>query len=451
MSKKLKLLTCVGFLLVLAVLIVLATFNLKQEEVKIKERIGYTVECQTKDDDNKSMNIWFKDYMKQFKQKGLDKALIVNDYSIKKAELLGANVIEIDFAINSQKSNPKLEKIVDGTFDSKSWLINCQWVLKYQSSIEKGKIYYRVTDVYDPGKKYKNNEFKEVELKKEESAGADKTTKEAYDKKYKTADDVSREAYNKEFMQQAKEPRLNEINTYRIYNDICSISYDRGKNWTNVPIALEELCRVMDGNSYFNKLQNGSYVISPERTILTYGGTKNTALSIIKSSDKGKTWKKVQVDKDHKIIYSGRLKFISFASEKVGYIVVTTERAMNTEAKSVFKTIDGGDSWTEISPKTNINTHKLYKASFLSEKLGFMSMVCNEEPEIYRTEDGGETWSVIGIATMNSYKQPEIPYFDNGKMYLLVNEGDDSSNNKKALYVSGDNGKSFKFEKEVGK
>jgi len=273
-------------------------------------------------------------------------------------------------------------------------------------------------------------------------------TKDAYDKKYKASDEASKKAFNNEFIQQTKEPQLSAKNTYRIFNDLCSVSYDYGNNWVDVPILLEDLCHVMDGNSYLNKLQNGSYIISPERTIFTYGGTTDTTLSIIKSTDKGKTWENVQVDKEHKIIYSGRLKFISFVSEKVGYIVVTTERVMNTEAKSVFKTIDGGESWTEIKSETNINEHKLYQAAFLSEDLGFMSMVCNESPELYRTEDGGKTWSVIGISKTNFYIQPEIPYLENGKMYLLLNEGD-SSENQKAMYVSDDNGKSFKFEKEV--
>ncbi len=456
MSRKFKLSACVGIALVLIVLIILIVINLKTEEAKIKERVGYTVECQTKDDDSKSMSIWFKDYMKQFEQKGLDKDLIVKKYSITKTELLGIHVIEIDFTIKSQKSNPKLEKILGGAYDSKSGLIKCQWILNYQISSDKGKKYFKVIDVHDSKEESektisKKNELNKEALNQDRSIGMDEQTKEEYDKKYKAADDISRQAYDKEFTQQAKEPQLNAICTYRIYNDICSVSYDSGKGWADVPISLKELCSVMDGNSYFNKLQAGSYVISPERTILAYGGTKDTALSIIKSSDEGKTWKRIQVDKEHKFQISGRLKFISFVSEKVGYIVVTTERAVSTEAKAVFKTTDGGDSWTEIKSETNINIHKLYQASFLTENLGFMSMVCGDKPELFRTEDGGKTWNTIEIDMTSSYIQPEIPYLENGKMYLLLNEGDDSSNHKKALYVSDDNGKSFKYDKEVEK
>lgn len=455
MSKKIKLYACAGILLIVIVLIILVKLNLKNEEAKIKGIIGYTVECQTKDDDNKSMNILFKDYMKQFEQKGLDKDLIVKDYSITKTELLGNNVIEIDFTIKSQKTNPKLEKILNGIHDSKSWLIKCQWVLKYKIINKNGKINYKVVDLYDSNKKYEKDEFKEVEIKQEEikqeeSTGMDEETKKKYEEKYKEEDERSEQEYYEEFLDQSKGAQLNAKNTYRIYNDICSVSYDNGKNWIDIPIPLEKLCRIGDGNSYFNKLQDGSYIISPKRTILAYGQTRDTELYIIKSLDKGKTWKRVQVNKDNNLC-PGRLKFISFVSEKVGYIVVTTERVVSTEAKAIYKTIDGGDNWTEIKPRTNINIHKLYQASFLTEKLGFMSMVCGDKPELFRTEDGGKTWEVIEITMTNYYIQPEIPYFKNGKMYLLLNEGEDGFQNKKAVYISNDNGKSFKFEKEIEK
>lgn len=452
MNKKLKVFMSVGVLLALTIIIILVIFNMKQANVvKIEERIGYTVESQTKDDDNKSMNGWLKDYMNQFKQKGLDQNLIINDYSVTKTELLGSNTVAFDFEIKSQKTNPKLEKVVDGVYDSKSWSIKCQWVLKYEISTDKGKTYYKVVDVYDPVKKYKNDEFKEVEIKKEEASGITKIEKEQYDKKYKEADAISKQAYNNEFMQQTKEIQIEAVNTYRIYNDICSISYDNGKNWADMPISLEELCRVSDGNSYYNKLQDGSYIISPERSILAFGGTKDTALSIIKSIDKGKTWKKITVDKEHEIIYSGRLKFISFPSEKVGYIVVTTQRAMSSEAKAVFKTVDGGESWTRVAVKSEINISRLYQASFLTEKIGFMSLVCSEQPRLFRTEDGGITWSTLEITLEKYYKQPEIPYIENGKMFLVITEGENGDGNKKAMFVSENNGKSFKFEKEVEK
>ena len=291
-----------SFLITMIVIIVIYKNGLNN--IKIEERIGYTVECNTKNN-LKSMNIWLEDYMNQFKQKGLDKKLIIKNYTITKSELLGDNIIEFEFNIKSQKDNPELVKILDGKYEAKSWLIKCQWILKYEIIDKNKKIYYKVVDEYDEAKEYKNDEFKEVEQKQEEMTGMDKKTKEEYDKKYKEADDRSREAYNKEFMEQSSEPQVDNENTYRIYNDKCSISYNNGKKWSDVPVSLEELCYVVDGNSYYNKLQTGSFIINSEGTILTYGGTQKVPLSIIKSEDKGKTWKKIIVDKNHKVMLSG--------------------------------------------------------------------------------------------------------------------------------------------------
>ena len=420
--------------------------NQKNYYKDIKGRINYIVECQTMDDDYESMNIWFNDYMEQFKQKGIEKELLIKDY---KANLLSDNVIEIDFTIKSKKSSPELERVLAGIYDSKLSLIKCKWILKYEIINNNEKIYYKVIGERDPYIDFKSKEEINVQLEKKENIDEKNKTDGEYDKKYTEADEKSNKEYYKDFIDESMLSQKYETNTYRIQDDNCSFSCNNGKTWINVPISLEELCKICDGHSNYNKLQDGSYIISPERTIFTYGGIKEIPLSIIKSEDGGKTWKTVKVDNENRYMYCGRLKFISFVSDKVGYIFVTTERVVAQEAKAIFKTIDGGNSWKEIKSNTDINSHMLSQAIFLTENLGFMSMVCNEKPEIYRTEDGGKTWDIIEIPMTNYYIQPEIPYLEDGKLCMLLNEGELGLTHKKALYVSNDNGKNFKFEKEI--
>jgi len=276
-----------------------------------------------------------------------------------------------------------------------------------------------------------------------------KDKKADYIKKYKEADDRSRAAYNQEFLEQINTPQIDTTNTYRIYNNKCSVSYNHGKSWIDVPIALEDLCYVMDGNSYYNKLQNGSFTINPTKTIFTYGGTQKKPLSIIVSINKGKSWRKIVVDKNHKYKLSGRLKFVRFVSKTTGFIILTTERVMSTEAKAIFKTTNNGDSWSEVKIESNINSGRLYNATFINGKLGFLSMICGEKPSLYKTDNGGKTWSIIELPIKNYYIQPEIPYIENGKLYLKLSEEAYTESSKKALYISTDNGNSFKFTKEI--
>jgi hypothetical protein len=418
---------------------------------KIKNRIGYKVETNLKNDDEKSMLIWYKDYMNQYKKEGISENLIVKDYSITETKLIDKSVIEINFNVDSKKSNPKLEESLDGTYDSKTWKINCKWILKYKVEDENDKVFYTVTDVYEPSNKEEkssNNEaFSEEVINKIENNGIDKETQENYDEIYKEQDDISKEEYNEKFEIQTSGAQLSGKNTYRIYNDKCSISYDGGNNWVDIDMPIHDLTDVSDGNTYYNKLQEGSFIIDPKRTILTYGGTREIPLSLIKSTDSGKTWKKITIDKNHEVMYSGRLKFISFVNSKTGFIVVTTERVMGTEAKAIFKTTDGGNTWTKVDVKSDINHHKLYKASFLTEKIGFMSMEYTQYTEIYRTEDGGITWSTIDISNkdIENYIQAENVYLENDKFYLLLSEGLEVNSTKKAKFISNDNGKTFKF------
>ena len=70
MSKKYKKIIYLGGALLLLVIIsiIILVYRNVLNDIKIKDRIGYIVECSSKDD-SKSMNIWLEDYMNQFKQK----------------------------------------------------------------------------------------------------------------------------------------------------------------------------------------------------------------------------------------------------------------------------------------------------------------------------------------------------------------------------------------------
>ena len=122
---------------------------------------------------------------------------------------------------------------------------------------------------------------------------------------------------------------------------------------------------------------------------------------------------------------------------------------MSTEAKAIFKTTNNGDSWSEVKIESNINSGRLYNATFINGKLGFLSMICGEKPSLYKTDNGGKTWSIIELPIKNYYIQPEIPYIENGKLYLKLSEEAYTESSKKALYISTDNGNSFKFTKEI--
>ncbi|MBK6482817.1 MAG: T9SS type A sorting domain-containing protein [Chitinophagaceae bacterium] len=75
---------------------------------------------------------------------------------------------------------------------------------------------------------------------------------------------------------------------------------------------------------------------------------------------------------------------IEFPSKNVGYMV-----GGSTDGVTIFKTVDSGQSWSDISP---VGTSVFYNASFLNRDTGFVSGLGSK---IYKTFDGGENWEVI--------------------------------------------------------
>ncbi|SDH12125.1 hypothetical protein [Desulfosporosinus hippei] len=124
-----------------------------------------------------------------------------------------------------------------------------------------------------------------------------------------------------------------DLNTYKIENKVCYVSYNGGISWETVPVSVETLAAVGDGRPYFNKLQEKSYVITSEKTAFVYGGTKGIPLTATYSEDKGTTWKTSQISKT---LDSVRVKFCSFPNAKVGYVIATGDRAMSQESQIIY-------------------------------------------------------------------------------------------------------------------
>jgi photosystem II stability/assembly factor-like uncharacterized protein len=91
--------------------------------------------------------------------------------------------------------------------------------------------------------------------------------------------------------------------------------------------------------------------------------------------------------------YAGKRDDIVFATAKTGFY--------GTGAGNLFRTVDGGASWTRIwsKPGTFIRA-----VGFIDEKRGFLGNVGNVYPNVtdttplYETRDGGVTWAPVKLA-----------------------------------------------------
>ncbi|MEH6943646.1 hypothetical protein [Bacillus sp. JJ722] len=87
---------------------------------------------------------------------------------------------------------------------------------------------------------------------------------------YNTNGQKEKDEYEQEHLKEI--PFEQKQYTYKIENKKCFVSYDFGESWKEVPVPIEILAEVGDGNSHYNELQEGSYLIAPEKQPLYMEG-----------------------------------------------------------------------------------------------------------------------------------------------------------------------------------
>lgn len=368
---------------------------------------------------------WLKEYMGQYQQKYLPRNKKIINYTIDSINVLENNIIQINFSVVPKKLNENLAFLLNGAVQEDK--IQCQWVLWFsEKPTSNENSIYTVTKFQRP-------------------AGYDL-------EKYNTSGEKEKDEYKNKYVNEV--PYKEQKYTYKIQDRILYVSYDGGKAWKEVPVSLEALVQVGDGKAYYNKLQEGSYVITPEKTAFIYGGSRESELMITYTEDMGENWSTAKINSD---LDSARVRFCSFPSVKVGYAIVAGGRAMSQEGQSIYQTTDGGTTWKEMGagPRTSL----LYSGGFIDEKVGFMSYpkIEGAETNFYRTEDGGKTFEPIVLpvvkeqwmgVTLEPFIQPEIPYVEQGQLFLLVGQGeqgDFKGGTVMAKYKSNDGGKTWVF------
>jgi hypothetical protein len=408
----------------------------KYQQSKIKSPEGFSVEVNTKDLAVVGAK-WLEAYTEQYRGKYVPGSQKLLEYSIEGIEIKEANVLQIDFSIVTKKLTQRIASRWNGILEKDR--IECQWVLWFDDKTTSA------------------NTFVYTLKKLQRPAGYDL-------EKYQTNGQKERDEYKQEY--EAEVPYEKHQYTYKIENGICYVSYDKGNTWKEVPVPLKTLTEVGDGRAYYNKLQENSYVITPEKTAFVYGGTRENSLMITYSEDKGSTWNTAEISKK---LNSTRLKFCSFPTEAVGYVIATGDRTMSQEIQIIYKTTDKGVTWKEIG--YGPSNWLLRYSGFVNENLGFMSYpkVQGAETNFYRTENGGKTFQPVFLpvvkqewmgSTFEPFIQPETPYVEEGQLFVLVGQGeqgDFKGGTVMAKYKSEDKGKTWYFvdlveppSKEIG-
>ena len=85
---------------------------------------------------------------------------------------------------------------------------------------------------------------------------------------------------------------------------------------------------------------------------------------------------------------------------------------------------------------------------FVSNKVGFMTMMDSEKPDIWRTQDGGQTWEMQELADVPQYyTMAYVPEKQDDRLCLYVGMEEYSEyGGTKAKYESDDEGRTWEYQ-----
>ncbi|HLR36307.1 MAG TPA: hypothetical protein VK071_13390 [Tissierellales bacterium] len=153
-----------------------------------------------------------------------------------------------------------------------------------------------------------------------------------------------------------------------------------------------------------------------------------------------------------------------FLDENLGYQLSVVDAALGSRFYALLQTQDGGYTWETINSDPFLNNTGVSSGiTYINKNLGFIGLSYSggSFAELYRTEDGGLSFEKVYFPkvevrlneteTYNPFDFPEKPFVEDGKLYLLVGQGQDGDykGGIKALYQSEDNGETWEYIKEV--
>lgn len=184
-----------------------------------------------------------------------------------------------------------------------------------------------------------------------------------------------------------------------------------------------------------------------------YGWVSGKNSLVLRTTDGGDTWDYSFVNEFARY----QVESVFFLNEKVGYASGPCYQNCNNNNAGVFKTLDGGITWYEITPSfrysnlfgTFENTH-LWGLYFVDESTGYVvggdcnlqfnTTLGDVQQFFYKTTDGGNSWS-LKVANRDNSKLSDIIEDENGDVWAISSgilwKFDNSTDNWKIESITG--------------
>ncbi|MCX6235232.1 MAG: YCF48-related protein [Bacteroidetes bacterium] len=203
--------------------------------------------------------------------------------------------------------------------------------------------------------------------------------------------------------------------------------YPFGMDYMNDTIIMVSGCSVDYSNSVFTSHDRGNTWLQTYLPgFMPWGGfaivcdTIDRALvvgrlgDIDRTTDNGLTWQAID-DR----FFCGDITDVHFINDEKGFLTAEIWGG-GTPACGLYKTIDGGDTWTGcFSP----DLFSIAVVHFCDDNNGWIATDCVWDLWLYRTTDGGVSWSVLETTINNEDNIPNcIKFQDEDFGYLATDE-----------------------------
>ena len=224
-------------------------------------------------------------------------------------------------------------------------------------------------------------------------------------------------------------------------------TFDAGASWQNI------------SDGFFKTGSVGAVAVSESDPNVVFVGMGEHAVrgvmtsygdGVYKSTDAGKTWKKMGLDLTRQIAN------IRIHPTNPDIVYVAAQGALNgsSEERGVYKSIDGGATWkkvlyvdqntgcSELSMDMT-NPRILYAAMWEHRRTPWEIKSGGPGSNLYKSTDGGETWTKLtkGLPKEKGKMAIAVSRANADKVYALIES--DTEKEQGGLFVSDDAGKSW--------
>lgn len=242
---------------------------------------------------------------------------------------------------------------------------------------------------------------------------------------------------------------VGDINTYYMGTTGGGLwkTEDMGLSWKNI------------SDGFFKTGSVGAVAVAESDPNVVYVGMGEHAVrgvmthhgdGVYKSTDAGKTWKKIGLD------LTQHIARIAIHPKDPNVVFVAAQGALygHTTERGVYKSIDGGATWNKVlyvDDKTGCvelsmdmnNPRILYAAMTEYGRLPWKVISGGPTSGMYKSTDGGETWKKIqkGLPTELGKMAVAVCRSNSERVYALIES--DSDKEKGGLFVSNNAGESW--------